>query len=153
MPSDYTRTSRLRGIGWFIVLSGLIIATRLFYVQIIRHDHYKAQADENHYAKFEIPPTRGEIYLLDANQPVPLVLNQTRYRLFADPRYIKDRASTADKLIEVTGGDPAHSNEQLGKKTAYAVLEKYIDQDKAAQIKSLQLAGIGLTKVSVREYP
>lgn len=153
MPNNFTTIARLRSIGWFIVFGGLIIATRLFYIQIIRHEHYKAQADEAHLAKFEIPASRGEIYLLDGKQPVPLVMNQTRYRLYADPRYIKDRENTAQKIAGVTGGDAAYYTGQLGKKSAYAVLEKYLDQAKAEQIKSLQLTGIGLTKVAMREYP
>jgi cell division protein FtsI/penicillin-binding protein 2 len=153
MSSELARQRRLQHLGWLMALGMLIVVARLFYLQIIRHDHYQALADDTHLAKFEIAAKRGEIYAFDGNEIVPLVLNQTRYRLFADPRFVRDPAATAEEISRITGGDKAAYQRVLERKTAYAVLEKRLGTETAGLISARKLAGIGLTKISIREYP
>lgn len=153
MAQEVTRQIRLKSLGWGVLLTGLIILGRLFYLQVIRHDHYQALADEIHLSKFEIPARRGEIYVLDGQTPVPLVLNQLTYRLYADPRYIEEPATTASAIATLTGGDVATYQAQLEKDGAYVVLEKRIRRELGEQLKAKNLAGIGLTEIPAREYP
>lgn len=153
MTSELVRQNRLKGLGWGLVLAGLLVGVRLFYLQVVRHEHYQALADEIHLSKFEVPATRGEIYILDGQTPVPLVLNQLTYRLYADPRYIDDPGATARAIATITGGDAGLYQTNLEKEAAYVVLEKRISRELGEQLRAEKLAGIGLTEVPAREYP
>ncbi len=146
------RGKRLRLMGWLLLLVGLVLVARLFYLQIIRHDHFQALADESQQAKFVIPAGRGEIYVYDGDKVVPLVLNQTSYRVYADPRFIKDAAAVANKLKDITGGDGERYINELQRKKAYVVLEPKVDSAKADAIRAAQLDGVGLTEIPIRAY-
>ena len=67
-----------------LVVTMIVIVARLFYLQIIQHDEYVAQAAEEQIKPLTIPAKRGLIYALDGDNPVQLVINQTVYTMFAD---------------------------------------------------------------------
>ncbi len=145
---------RLNLIGWLFAAAGLVIISRLFYLQIVRHDHYQGLADKSHFAKFEIPAARGEIYMQDGSSLAPVVLNETKYRLYGDPRFITDPGRTASELAVVTKGDqPGYQAKLSRSDTAYVVLEPRISHGRADRIRDLGLKGIGLTAVPTRAYP
>lgn len=154
MREDALIRQRLYHIGWALALAGLIIISRLFYLQIIRHEHYQVLADKSHFAKFEIPAARGEIYMRDGSALVPVVLNETKYRLYGDPRFVSDPAEGAAELARITSGDPVIYQQKLSRSdTAYVVLEPTIGHDQADKIRELHLKGVGLTAVPTRAYP
>src|SRR5689334_18582278 len=80
---------------------------RVFYLQIIRHDYYDKQALAGQLKQYEIPAVRGLIEAHDGANVVPIVLNQTLYTLFADPKYIKDAQAVADSVQAIIGGKPS----------------------------------------------
>ena len=45
----------------------------------------------NRVKRLTIPAKRGLIYAFDGDKPVPLVMNQTVYTVFADPQTASDR--------------------------------------------------------------
>lgn len=154
MQEDKLVIRRLQIIGVALCVAGLIVVGRLFYLQVIQHDHFQALADKNHLAKFEIPAARGEIYIADGNGVAPLVLNEVKYRLFGDPRFIQDAGRTADSLASVTKGDAQDYKARLERQgTAYVVLEQQLSYDMAESIRKLGLRGIGLKDVPTRAYP
>lgn len=138
-----------------LIVVGVVLIGRLFYVQIIRHDYYKAQALQEHVKKFAIPPKRGTISFQDSNGgAVPVVLNESRYLVYADPQYVKDPAATADKLVGILGGDKKQLEEKLQTpNTRYVILAKLVPKDRSARIEKLDLHGIGQKEISVRTYP
>src|SRR3989344_725265 len=75
--------------GLLILILAIFIA-RLFYLQIIRHDSYQAQALADQQKEYTIPAARGTISAKSGSGSVPLVLNEKLYTLFADPVFIKN---------------------------------------------------------------
>lgn len=137
-----------------LVMIGVLLIGRLFYVQIIKHDYYQAQALAEHIKKFEISAPRGIIRFQDGDSSVPVVLNETKYTVFADPKYITNSEETAAKLIGTIGGD----KDELAKKlknsdSRYVILAKKLTKDQANRVDALDLKGVGLKEVSVRTYP
>lgn len=154
MREDVLIQQRLKLIGWLFVAAGLLVVSRLFYLQIVRHDHYQVLADKSHFAKFEIPAARGEIYLQDGAALAPVVLNETKYRLYGDPRFIKDAGDTASQLADLTQAPADTYQAKLSRReTAYVVLEPLVGHTQAEAIRELKLKGIGLTPVPTRAYP
>ena len=82
-----------------------LFVIRLFYLQVIRHDYYQSAALRGQLKEYEIPPERGIIEAQNGESTVPIVLNETRYTLYADPVYVKDANGAADKLVQAIGGD------------------------------------------------
>lgn len=90
-------------MGLFVIIA--IFVVRLFYLQVIRHDYYVAEADALQVSKLTINPERGSIYAMDRDTPVPLVLNETVFTVFADPTEVKEPDTIAARLRKIAGGN------------------------------------------------
>ena len=76
---------RIKILRNLVLVALAIIAVRLFFIQIIEHGAWVAKANEQHTLLETITAKRGEIYMMDGNDPVPVVLNQTVYQIIIDP--------------------------------------------------------------------
>src|SRR5579871_5364790 len=85
---------------WYgvLLLIFVIFIARLFYLQIIRHDHYEQAALNDQLHQYTIAAERGIIYAHQGGSVIPLVLNQKLYTLYADPTFIKQPNQTASKV-------------------------------------------------------
>lgn len=135
----------------FLVFSLFLV--RLFYLQIIQHNHYSLIAHQGQYKEYEIPADRGVIEARDGNSIVPIVLNEDMYTLFADPKYIKDPQATADQLARIIGGNANEYEEMMRADTRYAVLAKKLPKEKHEEIDKLEIKGIGTRATPQRTYP
>ncbi|HET7673106.1 MAG TPA: penicillin-binding protein 2, partial [Candidatus Saccharimonadales bacterium] len=136
-----------------LLLVFAIFIVRLFYVQVIQHEHYKQAALNGQLKEYSIPAERGVIEAHDGDGIVPIVLNRTVYTLFADPVYVKDKKTAAEKLSAITGAGFQDYLDKMQKDTRYAVLAKKLDKDKKSAIEALDIKGIGLREESIRAYP
>lgn len=143
--------SQLFRIGLYGV--GAVLVAQLFYIQIIKHDYYNGQALAEHVKKFEVPAERGAIYVTDGYQRLPLVLNEKRYTVYADPKFIQDSAKAAEQLVGVIGGDRQQIEDLLKTDSRYVILAKKLNADVADRVKELDLKGVGLDETLVRTYP
>lgn len=136
-----------------IVVIGVIIL-RLFYLQIIRHDHYRQAALNDQLKQYSIAADRGIIYAHQGDNVVPLVLNQKLFTLYADPTLVKDPSGAAVKLAAITGGDPGSYKQLLkARPSRYQVLAKRLSADQQKRILALGLPGVGLQAQDYRVYP
>jgi cell division protein FtsI/penicillin-binding protein 2 len=132
-----------------------VFVARLFYLQIIQHSHYVELAKQEQVKRLTIPAKRGFIYTLDDSIPVPIVMNQTVYTVFADPTTTTDDAKIIDTIRRIAGGN-ARSDLQglLDKKDSrYQILATKITRTQADKIKNADLSGIGFQEESQRVYP
>lgn len=145
---------RIVAVNAGLALVGLIMIGRLFQVQVIQHGHYALAATMQQSHKFPIPATRGQIYVIDGNQKIPLALNLTLETLYVDPAAIHDKAAVAAALAQVTGDAASTYLSQMQSTTGrYLVLKTGMPTSMGAQIESLNLLGVGLTEVSRQTYP
>jgi cell division protein FtsI/penicillin-binding protein 2 len=132
----------------------VIFGLRLFYVQIIRHDHYVKAALSDQLKQYEIPAARGTIVAHQGNTTVPLVLNQTLYTIYADPSFIKDPEKVANSAALVLGGTADDYMPKLTKEgSRYQILAKKVSKAKKAQILTYKYPGIGAQEQNYRVYP
>lgn len=136
-----------------LVVFGVGLFARLFYLQIVQHNRYLAQASSEHTRKYEIPARRGELFVQDRDGVSPIALNQRLKLLYADPRFVEDKPAAAKKLAEVTGASAADYEARLKKGIEYTVLDGRLSQAVAEKIKALNLPGIGLSERDYRTYP
>jgi cell division protein FtsI (penicillin-binding protein 3) len=141
---------------WYalLLLVGAIFIVRLFYLQVIRHDHYRTQALSSQLKEYEIPAERGVIEARIGDDIVPIVLNQKLFTLYADPVYVKDAGRVADKIAEAIGGSSDKYKKLLKTEdTRYVILAKKLSKDKSDKIAKLDLKGVGTREMPYRTYP
>lgn len=140
---------------WYIALIVVltIFGIRLFYLQIIRHDYYKKTALSGQLKQYEITADRGVIEAHDGNDVVPIVLNETKYTLFADPKYIKNPAKVAEAVQKTIGGNAEEYDKKMKLDTRYAILAKKLNKNQKESLDKLEIKGIGTRESSLRTYP
>lgn len=155
MIPSHIKSRRSRILATLILVIVAVFAARLFYLQIIQHDHYVSLANQEQLKKERIPATRGLIYAKNGDEPSLLVMNETVYTVFADPAVIKDTDKVIQVMKEVAGGNVRTGFEDLLKKTEsrYQVIATKLTRVQADKIKEAGLYGIGFQAVSQRVYP
>jgi len=141
---------------WYglLLLVIMIFGLRLFYVQIIRYDHYKTAALSDQLKQYEIPASRGTISAHNGDDVIPIVLNQQLYTLYADPVYVKHPEVAAAKVVSVVGGDVSKYEKLLKTKdTRYVVLAKKLNGDQGKKVAGLKEPGLGTQAQNYRTYP
>ena len=158
-PSRSNSLSRIR--IWYaalVLIFGLVLV-RLFYLQIIRHDYYQTAALNKQLKEYEIPAARGVIQVHDGDELVPIVLNESKYTLFADPKFIEDAPAPARAVEKVIGGSAGEYETKMKVSGRYSVLAKKLSKAQKEQIDKLAdedkdlWKGIGTREVPYRTYP
>lgn len=149
-PRPFDR-SMLFKVALFAI--GGVLLVQLFLVQIVRHDYYRDEALAEHVKKFEIPAKRGTISLSDGYKATPVVLNETKYLVYADPKFIQDADTAANQLQSVVGGKKEDIKQLLSSNSRYVILAKKIDETQSKRTEELKIKGVGLKEMSVRSYP
>lgn len=150
------RSKSARTLVWVMLAVGAIFVVRLFYLQILQHGHYEAEALKEHTTKFSIPAQRGLIYARDGQDALaPLVLNEPAYTVYADPRYVNDINKTAATLRRIAGGNVLENFEKSleDKERQYAVLARQLNKSQADLLRKENLPGVGLQAQDRRVYP
>ncbi len=139
----------------FLVVVMALVVMRLFYIQIIQHEHYKQKAYQEQVAKFVLPATRGQIFAREGDSLVPLVLNQPVYTAYADPQEVTDKSKLVETIKKIAGGNVNEGYEAglKSKKLRYVVLARKLSQTQAKLLKKAAVPGVGLTETDQRVYP
>ncbi len=137
-----------------VLVAMLIIAARLFFIQIIEHDAWVAKASEQHTLLETIVARRGEIYMMDHGEPVAVVLNQTTYQIIIDPTITKQEDITNvlneyAKDYQIVDLDDIYSHEGL----RYAIVAKNVPRETAEKIIATETPAVWLQKTNQRVYP
>lgn len=139
-----------------VVIIGLVLVGRMFYLQVIKGSHYNALAVAEHQKKFTIPATRGTLYFRDGEEVVPAVLNTNTYTLFGDPKIVTDVELVAQRLSGTLQLDKQKVKQLLSKKnSSYEVLAKRVSKEQVDELfkNKKDLLGINVTPVPQRVYP
>ena len=89
---------RMLVAGIAVVVCFALLAARLFYLQVVRHDDLMEQAESNRTAIVPVVPNRGLI--LDRNGIV-LATNYSAYTIEVTPSKVADLEQTIDALSEI----------------------------------------------------
>lgn len=131
-----------------------IIAVRLFFIQIIEHDYWVAKANEQHTLLETITAGRGEIYMMDGDEPTPVVLNQTVYQVVIDPAVtpkeeIKNALLKHAKEYITADLDEVYNTEGL----RYYIVAKNVPYTNANKIAEEGIDNVWLKEGNQRVYP
>ncbi len=155
MQLAFQKGSRSRVLGGLLLIMMAIFVVRLFYLQIVMHDDYVAQAMQEQVKPLTIPAKRGLIYAMDGDKPIQLVMNQTVYTLFVDPATVTKPEQVLETIRKIAGGNLRPNLDKLiaKKDTRYQILGTKLTRQQAEMIKKEELKGVGFQEVSQRVYP
>lgn len=145
---------RVRIIYSCLLLITAVFVVRLFYLQVIKHDFYNKAALTSQLKQYEIPAERGTIYAYDGENKIPVVLNEKKYTLYADPTYVEDPLSEAAEIVKIIGGDVNKVSKLLKiPDTRYVILGKKLSKEQSLKIRALKFKGVGTVDEIYRTYP
>jgi len=158
------KNRRIYFVFFLILLAGLGITARIFYIQIVKGGYYSALARGQHVDYVELTPPRGNIFLQDRfNSDNGLFLAATNKdwpMLYTVPKEIEDPAFTARELVSVLYDEEARpeAEEKLYRRIndeddPYEPIAHKLDEEVASYIDSLDLKGVYIKGEKMRHYP
>ena len=136
------------------ILAMVAIAGKLFQIQILQHDSWIAKAEEMHIVQSKIPATRGEIYMLENDEPVAVVLNQSAWTVVIDPQTANPEKT--EKVVGELAKDQMIAKWEdifANRNLRYYVAARNVSRDIAKKIREAELTGVYLIEGNSRVYP
>jgi cell division protein FtsI (penicillin-binding protein 3) len=154
-PTQSERLVRLRLmlVGLTITLWAVVSTVRLVQLQVLDRASYEKQAARQSERTIKLAPRRGAIVDRDGRA---LAVSVDAESLYAVPQDITDPAATATALGRVLDLDAAERKElraQLSRNRAFVWVRRKLDPATAAEVRSLELPGVGFVTENRRYYP
>ncbi len=149
--------TRVLLIGLAVVFAFGLIAARMVYLQVMRHDDLLAQAESNRTAVLPVVPNRGQI--LDRKGRV-LATNYSAYTLEITPSRVEDLEATIaglSQLVEVTPRDQRRFRKLLEESHRFDSLPlrtRLTDEEVARfTVQRYRFPGVEVRARLLRQYP
>jgi penicillin-binding protein 2 len=149
--------TRVLLIGLAVVFAFGLIAARMVYLQVMRHDDLLAQAESNRTAVLPVVPHRGQI--LDRNGRV-LATNYSAYTLEITPSRVEDLDATIAglaQLVEITPRDQRRFRKLLEESHRFDSLPlrtRLTDEEVARfTVQRYRFPGVEVRARLLRQYP
>ncbi len=142
-------------LGTAIILIVLLLVLRLYFLQIVHGDAYKLEAEHQYVNTNAGTYDRGTIFMENKyGDKIASATIRSRFVLAIDPRNIKDPDYVYNKLSEILHIDKTDFDKKVAKKDdPYEILVKDLSEEKADEIRLLELNGVILTRKRERYYP
>lgn len=145
---------RTNFILFFFFLFGATIIGRLIYIQILNRQLYRALALGQQQFSIQVQGKRGEIFLKDRENFLPLAINKTWPFCYTWPKEIKNKEEVAEKLGSILNLDKSEILEKIkNEESLFTPIKSKLTEEEATKIKKLNFEGIYLGKEVLRYYP
>ncbi len=146
---------RVRILLSFLMLVGLTVIVRLFFLQVLSHDKWVALAESQHNASLELSADRGEIYMHDGDMDrYPLAVNREYQMVFVVPKDIEEKDMVAVELSRALGIEVGEIRDKLARPNdPFEIIKKRLTDDEVNRVKELKLKGVNLVPEKYRYYP
>lgn len=145
---------RINFILALIILFGLTIMGRLFYLQVLQHDLYNVLAKGQQKFFTQIEGSRGEILCQDKKGNLyPLAINENQQIVYASPQEVIDKQETAQALSQILDIEEKLLLEKLNQNDLYELLKNKLSETETEALKQAGLTGIYLREETGRSYP
>ena len=142
--------TRLNIIILLILLVGAAVIGRLFSLQVLDRNFYKALAQGQHKLFSDVSGERGEIFFSGGEK---LATNQTTSFVYISPREVKDREKVKIVLSQIFDLKQDFLEEKLNKDSLYELIKDKITDPQIEKLERLKLEGIYIGEKRVRSYP
>jgi cell division protein FtsI/penicillin-binding protein 2 len=149
-------TWRIYILTVFVLIFFSIILFRLFQIQVVKHDLYKALAQDQHEFFEKTIPKRGEIFTRSkySGRLYPLAVNSELNLVYVVPRNIENKKEVSQQLSEILEMDEEAVFNIVNKENdPYEVVKHRVDDDLARKIEEQNISGVGVVSETFRYYP
>ena len=136
-------------IFFFVVVFGLSIIARLYFLEVINGDYYRALA-QGQQKTIKRMDERGRIFFKGGQI---LATNKKGNYLFISPREISDKEATAKKISEIVGLPEKEILKKTMEDNYFELIKKRLTLDEAEKLKKQELKGVHLGDAIFRDYP
>lgn len=145
---------RIRLIYFFLFLFGAVLITRLFFIQVVRADYYKDEANRQYIAPAGDNFARGNIYFKSKNgQLISAATVKNGFQVAINPKILKNPEDVYGKLSEIINLDKDNFLKHSQKNNSYEVITHHIDNETAKKINDLKIKGLDVFSENWRYYP
>jgi cell division protein FtsI (penicillin-binding protein 3) len=142
--------------GFFLVWA-FAIATRLFWLQVVRHNDYVERAEKQQQRTFEVAPRRGVLYDRNMHE---LAMTVQVDSIYAVPSEIDDQKAAARSLaaiVHIDAEDKLTREDQIAHRLEvgrnFAWVARRVTDEVSTKIRALNMKGIYTQKEFQRFYP
>ncbi|KKT42341.1 MAG: Peptidoglycan glycosyltransferase [Candidatus Giovannonibacteria bacterium GW2011_GWA2_44_13b] len=148
-------TNRINTIIFIVVMIGILIGIRLFFLQAVNYGYYEARAEDQQSFSKILEAKRGNILAHSkTGEEIFLAATQNGFILFLNNKLLQEKGVLYEKLNGITPIDETlFAKTILKENDPYEILKKRITQNEADAIAILKLKGVGLEPESWRYYP
>ncbi len=158
--SEYQKTieRRLRVMGVIVVLIAVVLAFRLFDIQVTKHSHYLALAQgQQRFEKIEMAQ-RGKVYVHDSfsdpNSYYPLAFDVKKFAIWIVPHQVSKKDELSRSIAELTGLPSEEIFAKINNDKLYIPpIKRGLSLDEAKKVKDKKLSGVYVMPEYSRYYP
>ncbi|MDO8486618.1 MAG: penicillin-binding protein 2 [Candidatus Staskawiczbacteria bacterium] len=153
---------RLNAVLTLIMIFGAAIIGRLFYIQILNHKLYQAQALGQQSGFSEVHGQRGEVLFRNSQESKgaygtgdvkSLAINKERWAVFAIPQEVEDKDIFSELLGNAIGESKEFVFLKIENRDSYTIIKKDLSKEYIDEIKKIKLNGAYLENIEGRYYP
>lgn len=147
--------AKARIIYFFIAFLSFIVASRLFFIQIVKGDDYKKEADKQYNASFFDIFDRGAVYFTEkSGNKISAAVVKNGYEAEINTKFLSNPEDVYQKLSEIIVLDKEFfMAKALKKNDPSEVIARRLDEETAIKIKNLKISGLSVYPESWRYYP
>ena len=123
-------------------------------IQIFQHDEWTERANAEHISQNTIIAKRGEIYMMENDQPVEVVLNKAAWTVVVDPQ-VTNREEVEKAFSEIAPDKVVAKWDDVfkDKTRRYYVVARGVEREQVKKLKEKKLAGVWYQEGNERVYP
>lgn len=147
-------TGRVRALLFFVCLIAVFVLMRLFLLQVVDADKWKAVAENQQSVSTALVPDRGEIYFSEGDSIYPAAVNRAYPFVYLVPHEVTDVPTTAAALsgiVSVPADDIRAKCQNIDNQ--FALIKRKLSDDEADRVNRLGLPGVYLRTEKDRFYP
>ncbi|PJE73794.1 MAG: hypothetical protein COV02_00625 [Candidatus Terrybacteria bacterium CG10_big_fil_rev_8_21_14_0_10_41_10] len=147
--------ARTRIIYLIIFLTGIIMTTRLFFLQVVNSEQYKNEANKQHFSPAAKNFDRGSIFFTEkSGRVISAAVVKNAYQIYMNPKVLEDSEDAYAKLSKIVSVNKTDFMAKAAKKNdPYEVIMHKVDKDKALAVDALNIKGLEIYPESWRYYP
>ena len=153
---------RLNTVFILIIIFGVAIFSRLFYLQITNHKFYQSQALGQQAGFSEIQGQRGQIFFKNsqeskgaygAGEIKSLAINKEKWVVSLIPQEIENKDALSEALGKAIGESKEFVLAKIENRDSYTVIKKDLSKEIIEEVKKINEKGIYWENISGRYYP
>lgn len=146
---------RINIVYFLVFIFGAIIIARLFFLQVMNGELYRALAKGHQEIFQQISGTRGDIFLYDKDNIVLAATNEESWFCYVAPKMIENKERVAESLSIVLSVDKNEllNNINNNSDKLFFLVKRNISEQEKQKIQEINIEGIYLDQERKRFYP